>query len=64
MYPEEIVVLFVSFLELKLSDEFLRSNMDTGFSTRFNSTKISSKLFSSKITISSSYLKGYLEVAK
>ncbi len=46
-------------MELKLSDEFLRSNMDTGFSMRFNSKK-----FSSKITISSSYLKGYLEVAK
>jgi len=51
-------------MKLKLSDEFLRSNMDTGFSMRFNSKEISSKLFSSKITISSSYLKGYLEVAK
>jgi len=56
--------IYTETMELKLSDEFLRSNMDTGFSMRFNSKEISSKLFSSKITISSSYLKGYLEVAK
>ena len=46
-------------MELKLSDEFLRSNMDTGFSMRFNS-----KNATSKITISSVYIKGYLKVAK
>ena len=46
-------------MELKLSDEFLRSNMDTGFSMRFNSKKATSK-----ITISSIYIKGYLKVAK
>ena len=46
-------------MELKLSDEFLRSNMDTGFSMRFNSKKATSK-----ITISSVYIKGYLKVAK
>ena len=53
---------FCSYTEtmgLKLSDEFLRSNMDTGFSMSFNSKKATSK-----VTISSSYLKGYLEVAK
>jgi len=46
-------------MELKLSDEFLRSNMDTGFSIRFNSKKETNK-----ITISSDYIKGYLKVAK
>ena len=46
-------------MELKLSDEFLRSNMDTGFSMRFNSKKETNK-----ITISSVYIKGYLKVAK
>jgi hypothetical protein len=46
-------------MELKLSDEFLRSNIDTGFSMRFNSKKETSK-----ITISSVYIKGYLKVAK
>ena len=46
-------------MELKLSDEFLRSNMDTGFSMRFNANKKTSK-----ITISSVYIKGYLKVAK
>ena len=46
-------------MELKLSDEFLRSNMDTGFSMRFNSNKKTSK-----ITISSIYIRGYLKVAK
>ena len=46
-------------MELKLSDEFLRSNMDKGFTMRFNSKKEKSK-----ITISSFYIKGYLKVAK
>ena len=46
-------------MELKLSDEFLRSNMDTGFSIRFNSKKETNK-----ITIPSDYTKGYLKVAK
>ena len=46
-------------MELKLSDEFLRSNMDTGFSIRFNSKKETNKT-----TISSGYIKGYLKVAK
>ena len=46
-------------MELKLSDEFLRSNMDTGFSMRFNSKKETNKT-----TISSVYIKGYLKVAK
>ena len=46
-------------MELKLSDEFLRSNMDTGFSVRFNS-----KNETNKVTISSVYTQGYLKVAK
>ena len=53
------VCSYTETMELKLSDEFLRSNMDTGFSMRFNSTKETSK-----ITISSVYIKGYLKVAK
>ena len=46
-------------MELKLSDKFLRSNMDTGLSIGFNSKKEISK-----ITIPSVYIKGYLKVAK
>jgi len=45
-------------IEVNLTDEFLRSNMETGFSMRFNSKKETNK-----ITISSAYLKGYLQVA-
>jgi len=50
--------IYTETMELKLSDEFLRSNMDTGFSMRFNSKKAKSK-----ITIPSDYIKGYLKVA-
>jgi len=53
------VCSYTETMELKLSDEFLRSNMDTGFSVRFNSKKETSK-----VTISSVYTKGYLKVAK
>ena len=53
------VCSWTEIMELKLSDEFLRSNIDTGFSMRFNSKKATSK-----ITISSVYIKGYLKVAK
>ena len=53
------VCSYTETMGLKLSDEFLRSNMDTGFSMRFNS-----KNGTNKITISSVYLKGYLKVAK
>ena len=52
------VCSWTEIMELKLSDEFLRSNMDTGFSMRFNSKKATSK-----ITIASDYIKGYLRVA-
>ena len=52
------VCSWTEIMELKLSDEFLRSNMDTGFSMRFNSKKAKSK-----ITIASDYIKGYLRVA-
>ena len=53
------VCSFTETVELNLSDEFLRSNMDTGFSMRFNSKKEKSK-----ITIPSEYIQGYLKVAK
>ena len=50
---------YTEIMELKLSDEFLRSSMDNGFSMRFNSKKEKSK-----ITIPSEYIQGYLKVAK
>ena len=46
-------------MELDLSDDFLRENMEKGFSINFNSKSS----ISNKITISSSYIKGYLKVA-
>ena len=46
-------------VELDLSDSFLKENMEKGLSIDFNS-KAS---ISDKITITSSYLKGYLKVA-
>ena len=53
------VCSFLETMKLKLSDELLRSNMDKGFSVRFNSKKETNK-----VTISSVYIKGYLKVAK
>ena len=53
------VCSYTETMELKLSNEFLRSNMDTGFSMRFNSKKETNK-----ITISSVYVKGYLKFSK
>jgi len=46
-------------VELDISDSFLKENIEKGFSLDFNS-KAS---ISNKITIPSSYLKGYLKVA-
>jgi len=46
-------------VEFDLNDSFLKENMEKGFSIDFNS-KAS---ISDKITITSSYLKGYLKVA-
>jgi len=46
-------------VELDLSDSFLKENMEKGFSIDFNSKAT----ISNKITIPSSYLKGYLKVA-
>ena len=46
-------------VELDLSDSFLKENIEKGLSIDFNS-KAS---ISNKITIPSSYLKGYLKVA-
>ena len=50
---------YTEVMELNLSDDFLRSNMEKGFSIIFNSIKISNK-----ITVPSDYIKGYLMVAK
>ena len=50
---------YTEVMELNLSDDFLRSNMEKGFSIVFNSKK-----FTNNITISSNYIKGYLKVAK
>jgi len=50
---------YTEVMELNLSDDFLRSNMETGFSIVFNSKKSTNK-----ITIPSNYIKGYLKVAK
>ena len=50
---------YTEVMELNLSDDFLRSNMEKGFSIGFNSTKVTNK-----ITIPSNYIKGYLKVAK
>jgi len=50
---------YTEVLELNLTDDFLRSNMEKGFSIVFNSKKTSNK-----ITIPSYYIKGYLMVAK
>jgi len=46
-------------VELDLSDSFLKENMEKGLSLNFNSKAT----ISNKITIPSSYLKGYLKVA-
>ena len=46
-------------VELALSDSFLKENMEKGLSLDFNSKAT----ISNKITIPSSYLKGYLKVA-
>jgi len=48
---------YTEIMELSLSDDFLRSNVDKGFSVSFNSKKTSNK-----ITIATDYLKGYLQV--
>jgi hypothetical protein len=50
---------YTEVMELNLSDDFLRSNMETGFSIGFNSRKVTNN-----ITIPSDYIKGYLKVAK
>jgi hypothetical protein len=49
---------YTEIMELNLSDELLRSNMNDDFSVSFNS-----KRANSKITYTSTYLKGYLSVA-
>ena len=49
---------YTEIMELNLSDDFLRNNMEDGFSVSFNSKKSKNE-----ITIASDYLKGYLNVA-
>ena len=46
-------------VEFDLSDSFLKENMEQGFSIDFNSKGS----ISSRVSISSSYIKGYLKVA-
>jgi len=49
---------YTEVMELNLTDDFLRSSMDDGFSVSFNSKKSKNE-----ITITSDYLKGYLKIA-
>ena len=49
---------YTEVMSLDISDSFLRKNMVEGFSVAFKSKK-----YTNKITISSSYIKGYLKVA-
>ncbi|MDA8905399.1 hypothetical protein N9I58_02945 [Candidatus Thioglobus sp.] len=49
---------YTEIIELNLSDDFLRKNMEDGFSISLNSKKSKTK-----ITIASDYIKGYLKVA-
>ena len=51
---------YTEIMELNLSDDLLRSNMEKGFSISFNSKSS----VTNKITIPSDYIKGYLKVAK
>ena len=46
-------------MTLDLQDDFLKNNMENGFTMRFNSKKATNK-----VTISSAYIKGYLKIAK
>ena len=49
---------YTEVMELNLTDDFLRSSMDAGFSVSFNSKKSTNE-----ITIASDYLKGYIKIA-
>ena len=56
---------YTEVMELNLSDDFLRSNMEKGFSIGFNATnKFNSIAVTNNITIPSDYIQGYLKVAK
>jgi len=50
--------MYTEIMELNLSDDLLRSNMNDDFSVSFNSKRVNSK-----VTYTSTYLKGYLSVA-
>ena len=49
---------FTEMIELNWNDNFLRNNIEEGFTVRKKKKK-----FTNEITIASDYLKGYLEVA-
>jgi len=49
---------YTEVMELNLTDDFLRSSVDDGFSVSFNSKKSTNE-----ITIASDYLKGYIKIA-
>jgi len=49
---------YTEIMELNLSDDFLRSSIEDGFSVSFNSKKSTNE-----IIITSDYLKGYLKIA-
>lgn len=56
---------YTEVMELNLSDGFLRSNMEKGFSIGFNATnKFNSITVTNNITIPPNYIKGYLKVVK
>jgi len=54
-----LVCNYKEIMELDLSNDFLRQNMEEGFSVRFNSKSF----YKNKISIPSSYIKGYLNKA-
>ena len=48
---------YTEIMELSLSDDFLRNNVENGFSVSFNSKKATNK-----ITIATDYISGYLQI--
>ena len=56
---------YTEVMELNLSDDFLRSNMEKGFSIGFHATNQRNSItVTNNITIPSDYIQGYLKVAK
>ena len=50
---------YIEIVQLNLSDDFLRNNIEKGFSVSFNSKKATNK-----IVIATDYMKGYFQVVK